>query len=52
MVTASAAGNTRFVVLAGGTEKWWHPSMQSANDGAVVSYVVENGTIRELKKYE
>ncbi len=52
MLTASAAGNTRFVILAGGTEKWSHPMLQSANNGKVVSYVIENGTIRELKQYD
>ena len=52
MLTASTAGNTRFVILAGGTKKWSHPMLQSANDGKVVSYVIENGTIRELKQYD
>ena len=52
MIEASATGNTRFVILAGGTRKWAHPALQSANNGAIVSYVVENGTIRELDHYE
>ncbi len=50
-INASASGNTRFVIMAGGTQKWQHPLMQSANNGNTVSYVVENGTIRELKQY-
>ncbi len=51
MIAASAAGNTRFVIMAGGTKTWKHPVMQNANNGNTVSYVVENGTIRELKQY-
>ncbi len=50
-INASSSGNTRFVIMAGGTRKWQHPAMQNANDGNTVSYVVENGTIKELKQY-
>ncbi len=52
MIQASASGNTRFVILAGGTKKWTLPVMQSANNGKVVSYVIENGTIRQLDEYK
>ncbi len=51
MIEASKNGNTRFVVLAGGTKKWHHPAMQKANNGSSISYVIENGEIRELCDY-
>lgn len=50
-INASRSGNTRFVIMAGGTKTWQHPAMQNANNGNTVSYVVENGAIRELKQY-